>query len=383
MAAVLPHSRPAVHDAAFERLYRRYVKDVYRYTLALLRNPADAEDVTQTTFLNAWRAWCEGVDPQKPHNWLIKIAHNAARSRYAAQARRPSEVPLDDHLDELALPVEERPQIEGILRALGRLPFNQRSALVMRELEGRSYSEIADALGVSVSAVETLIFRARRSLRVHASKLRGLAAVPLPQSLASFFENGAAVGGGAALGSGLLAKLGLLLVAGAVAGGVGYKTVRANPPWTPAASAVVPNLRAQLVSDAVLAPKLGALQRSARVDAAGRFGADPVGHLSARNTSSGHDTSGPRSGLRGSTGRLATRPSSGRASAASPARSGGGGGVANDPVGTVQSAVAKAATPPLAVPAVTPPSVPTVSPPSVPNVNDPAAPVPAVKKTLP
>ena len=81
------------------------------------------------------------------------------------------------------MPEDERPNVEGVLRALGRLPFNQRAALVMRELEGRSYVEIADTLGVSVAAVETLIFRARRSLRVRAAALRSITAVPLPASL--------------------------------------------------------------------------------------------------------------------------------------------------------------------------------------------------------
>src|SRR5919201_1940778 len=83
--------------------------------------------------------------------------HNVARSRYAHSTRRVKEVPLDDHLDQLAVAEDERPNVEGVLRALGRLPFNQRAALVMRELEGKSYAEIADTLGVSIAAVETLI----------------------------------------------------------------------------------------------------------------------------------------------------------------------------------------------------------------------------------
>src|SRR5439155_16516159 len=74
--AAPPDSEPAL-DLAFEHLYRRYVKDVYRYTLAVLRNPSDAEDVTQTTFLNAYRAFQRGEQPRKPQHWLIKIAHNA------------------------------------------------------------------------------------------------------------------------------------------------------------------------------------------------------------------------------------------------------------------------------------------------------------------
>ena len=98
---------------------------------------------------------------EKPQNWLIKIAHNVARTRYARASRRVKEVPLEEHVELIAVPEEDRPDLQGVLDALGRLPFNQRSALVMRELEGRTYAEIADTIGVSVSAVETLIFRAR------------------------------------------------------------------------------------------------------------------------------------------------------------------------------------------------------------------------------
>ena len=84
-------------DRAFERLYRRHVRDVYRFALALLRNPTDAEDVTQTTFLNAYRALQSGEEPRRPQSWLLAIAHNAARSRVRLAMRRPREVPLDEH----------------------------------------------------------------------------------------------------------------------------------------------------------------------------------------------------------------------------------------------------------------------------------------------
>src|SRR2546423_3451769 len=172
-------------------MYERYVGDVYRYALAVLRNPADAEDVTQTTFMNAYRAMKDGEEPIKPQHWLIKIAHNACRTRAIRAARRPREVPLDETVGELAVAEQERPNVKAILGALGKLPFNQRSALVMRELEGRTYEEIADTLGVSVSAVETLLFRARRSLRLKASSLRALTFVQLPSTLRSFWESGA------------------------------------------------------------------------------------------------------------------------------------------------------------------------------------------------
>src|SRR2546421_425203 len=197
MASAAPEISAAERARDFELLYRRYVQDVYRYALALLRNPADAEDVTQTTFMNAYRAYMRGEEPLKPQNWLIKIAHNAARTRYARASRRVKEVPLDDHVAQLAVPEEDKPDVREVLEALGRLPLNQRGALVMRELEGRTYAEIAETLGVSVAAVETLIFRARRSLRLKVSSVRALGLVPLPGSLAQLFESGtgAAVGG--------------------------------------------------------------------------------------------------------------------------------------------------------------------------------------------
>jgi len=222
MATAAPEIPVLARDQAFESLYRQYVKDVYHYALALLRNPADAEDVTQTTFLNAYRAYIKGVEVEKPQNWLIKIAHNVARTRYARASRRVKEVPLEEHVELIAVPEEDRPDVQGVLDALGRLPFNQRSALVMRELEGRTYAEIADTIGVSVSAVETLIFRARRSLRLKASALRSLAVVPLPTSLAQFFDTGGVVaGGGAVAGGGLLLKAAVAIVAGALATGIG------------------------------------------------------------------------------------------------------------------------------------------------------------------
>jgi RNA polymerase sigma factor (sigma-70 family) len=251
-------------EHAFERLYRRHSPDVYRFALALLRDPSDAEDVTQTTFLNAFRAYGRGERPRSARSWLIAIAHNICRQRFRQAARRPHEVALDAELVEGAVP-ETTPSAEDIRRALGQLAFNQRSALVMRELEGRSYEEIAEALGLTTSAVETLLFRARRavreqlegdltceqaelalsrqaddrlpraergalrahlracpdcaraarSLRAQRSAWKGLAAVPLPQSLAALFGGG----GGAAVGGGLAVKAAAVVAAGAVVGG--------------------------------------------------------------------------------------------------------------------------------------------------------------------
>jgi RNA polymerase sigma factor (sigma-70 family) len=164
MAPLLARTPSA--DRQFERMYQRYVGDVYRYSLAVLRNAHDAEDVTQTTFLNALRAMQNGERPDAPKNWLIAIAHNVCRQRFRQAQRRPQESQFFEDAAEAAVPEsDERYSAEDIQRALGQLAFNQRAALMMRELEGRSYAEIAEIMGTSVAAVETVLFRARRALR--------------------------------------------------------------------------------------------------------------------------------------------------------------------------------------------------------------------------
>jgi RNA polymerase sigma factor (sigma-70 family) len=149
----------------FDRLYRDHVASVYRYAFAVLGNHPDAEDVTQQTFLNAYRAIAQGTKPRKAENWLVTIAHNEVR-RHFRENGKAVEVELDEHLPH---PDPERsdPSLADVLRALQKLPPTQRSALVMREFEGRSYAEIAQLLELTQSALEALLFRARRGLAEH------------------------------------------------------------------------------------------------------------------------------------------------------------------------------------------------------------------------
>jgi RNA polymerase sigma-70 factor, ECF subfamily len=292
-------------DRAFERLYKRHVGDVYRYALAVMRNPTDAEDVTQTTFLNAYRSYVEkGSRPEKPQNWLIAIAHNVCRQRFRQSARRPAEVSFEDDIADTVAD-DDVPTGDDIRRALSHLAFNQRAALVMRELEGRSYAEIAEILEVSTSAVETLIFRARRALReqlegslscgeaefaisrqldgrlpraergqlrahlrecaecaafarrqrAQRGALKTLALVPVPGSLTSLFGGGS----GAAVGTGLTLKAAAAVTAGLAIGGAGYEGVR-NAPWhaeRPAAAAAAKNALGGVAAprDVALSPR--------------------------------------------------------------------------------------------------------------------------------
>jgi RNA polymerase sigma factor (sigma-70 family) len=273
-----------------DELYRAHAAEVYRYVYAVLGNRADAEDVTQTTFVNALRALERGERPRKPANWLITIAHNLMRQRFRQQQSRPRQVELDHDLPSLEAD-EDGPSIEDLVRALQRIPESQREALVLREMEGRSYKEISAILDVSETALESLIFRARRSLAEELENLvtcdraelalsqqtdgrlgrkerkrlvahlaecpscarvaalgrkrrrafKGLALLPLPFSL-TFFKGAPSasaaiglptIGGGAAAstaagvgGGAIAAKVAIGLAAVAVAGGAGYEGVQ-------------------------------------------------------------------------------------------------------------------------------------------------------------
>ncbi len=218
-------ARPS--DPAFEQLYRQHAREVYQYALALLTNPADAEDVTQTAFLNAYRAFQRGERPRTPHNWLIAITHNVCRMRWRQAGSRPLEIALEEAPEPVA-PEHEHPDLDAVLAALARLSFNQRAALVMRELEGRSYQEIAGLLDVSVGAVEALLFRARRRLRIERKALGILSTAPLPGSLTSFVGAGGGVvaAGGTAIGADLVLKAAAVVAAGALTAGVGFKAAQ-------------------------------------------------------------------------------------------------------------------------------------------------------------
>jgi len=146
-------------------LYRAHVAEVYRYAYAVLGNHADAEDVTQTTFLNAYRSLEQGVKPRKASNWLLTIASNAIKQRFRQEQSRPRQVELDERIAYAGVEDDDDgPSVGELLTALSKIPPQQRQAIVLREFEGRSYAEIAEILGVTTSALETLLFRARRSL---------------------------------------------------------------------------------------------------------------------------------------------------------------------------------------------------------------------------
>jgi RNA polymerase sigma factor (sigma-70 family) len=152
---------------ATRALYEQYANQVFRYCLHQLGSREEAEDAVQSTFLNAFRGIKRGVVPELEAAWLFKIAHNVCLSRRRSTWRRGRiESPADFELIEELTPAPARrgDELIGLQDVLERLPDTQRRAILLREWQGLSYREIAAELELSQAAVETLIFRARRSL---------------------------------------------------------------------------------------------------------------------------------------------------------------------------------------------------------------------------
>ena len=157
----------APQAAATEGLYARHAAKIFSYCLHQLGSREEAEDAVQTTFMNAFRALGRGVVPEAESAWLFKIAENVCLSRRRSSWRRGRvESPSDFEVIEEVVPgpSRHRDELIGIEDALASMPEQQRRAILLREWQGLSYREIGEELEVSQSAVETLIFRARRSL---------------------------------------------------------------------------------------------------------------------------------------------------------------------------------------------------------------------------
>jgi RNA polymerase sigma-70 factor, ECF subfamily len=158
-------------DADFSELYRTHLRDVYSYAYYRIGNHHDAEDLTEQTFLQAYRHFERAMAesngrPLRP--WLIRIAHNLAANYYRDRSRRP-QTQLEDaavlsspHPTEQV--VEEREEVQDVLAGVANLPDDRREALIMRFALDMDNREIARALGRSEGATKVLIHRAIKQL---------------------------------------------------------------------------------------------------------------------------------------------------------------------------------------------------------------------------
>jgi RNA polymerase sigma-70 factor (ECF subfamily) len=158
-------------DSAFTELYRSHLRDVYSYSYYRCGNHHDAEDLTEQTFLQAYRhferAQRESAGrPLRP--WLIRIAHNLAANYYRDRSRRP-QTNLEDagilaEPHETAELVEGREDLKQVLEGVSRLPDDRREALIMRFALGMDNKEIARSMGRTEGATKVLLHRAIRQL---------------------------------------------------------------------------------------------------------------------------------------------------------------------------------------------------------------------------
>jgi RNA polymerase sigma-70 factor (ECF subfamily) len=230
-------AEPAAESAG--DLYERYYDRIYGYCLYQLGSREEAEDVAQTTFMWAFRGLRRGIVPRAEASWLFTIAQNACRARHRTRGRRREREVLSDPMlmaDMSPAREVESDDLMGLEEALARMPELQRRAILLREWRGFSYKEIAEELELSGAAVETLIFRARRSL---AELLAGKPAPKRSRALAFDFGSIAAAlkslfGAGSA--AKVAAGVAAIVAATTLAGATEQTATKADAPVT----AVVP-----------------------------------------------------------------------------------------------------------------------------------------------
>lgn len=146
----------------------RHAAAVYRVALSVVHDPSLAEDVVQETMIKAWRQSPVGPGEEIPRSWLLKVAHNAAISllrtrredvrEHDAMPEQPGEIETDRRVEGMA-------QLDELWKAMSRLDDDSRALIALKEVDGLSYEEIAETLGLPLSTIKTRLFRARRQLK--------------------------------------------------------------------------------------------------------------------------------------------------------------------------------------------------------------------------
>lgn len=164
-------------SAAFDVLVRKYQHKILKLVMRYVRDPTEAEDVTQEAFLKAYRALPKFRGDSAFYTWIYRIAINTAKNFLVAAKRRPLDYNLDlqdpeqydmqarlkdiDTPERMMLTEEIRSTVN---RAIDKLPEDLRTAIILREMEGMSYEEIAQTMECPVGTVRSRIFRAREAI---------------------------------------------------------------------------------------------------------------------------------------------------------------------------------------------------------------------------
>jgi RNA polymerase sigma-70 factor (ECF subfamily) len=164
--------------AAFDLLVVKYQRKIFRLLSRLIRDAAEIEDVAQEAFIKAYRALPNFRGDSAFYTWLYRIAINTAKNYLVSQGRRaPTSTQSDvedaetfddgDHLRDLNTPdsmLVTKQVGDAVNRAIDQLPEDLRTAIVLRELEGLSYEEIAESMQCPIGTVRSRIFRAREAI---------------------------------------------------------------------------------------------------------------------------------------------------------------------------------------------------------------------------
>jgi RNA polymerase sigma factor (sigma-70 family) len=244
----------AGHEAAFDAIVDRYRTPLMRHCAGIV-GPSRAEDAVQQALINAHDALQRTAEVRHLRSWLYRIAHNAALNVLRA-VRDDAPLEADAHAapasDTPAERFERSEQFSATLAALQALPERQRAALVLRELEGRSHEEIAEALGVTKGSARQHLMRARVAVR---SAVTAVTPYPLIARLAELTAGGSAPGwvdgaATASAGAGLAKLTAGLAATGALVGGavgtqhvVGHGSGRASDEATAAPRVEEPSVR--------------------------------------------------------------------------------------------------------------------------------------------
>lgn len=171
---------------AFDLLVLKYQRRIMRLLSRMINDPAEVEDVAQETFIKAYRALPQFRGDSQFYTWLYRIAINSARNWQAARHRRPLQIKeyendegetfsLEDTLTDSNTPELElvsRQVVHTINAAINQLAPELRTAILLREIEGLSYEEIAQAMDCPIGTVRSRIFRAREAITKELRQVR-------------------------------------------------------------------------------------------------------------------------------------------------------------------------------------------------------------------
>ena len=161
---------------AYETLVRRYQDVLYRHAVRMVGGPDDAADIVQKAFIKGFRNLQRCRQPDRVGAWLFRIAANLCKDHLKSRRRRDVSLDAVGALESHRGNPErgaERSELRGeIQEALERLTPDQREAFVLKHVEGWSYEEMAERLGVSVSALKMRVHRAREALQDLLSRYR-------------------------------------------------------------------------------------------------------------------------------------------------------------------------------------------------------------------